>query len=441
MSQDTHSLGRRQFAKLGAGLLGVAGLGGITAAESTDRFIVKRNDGAIDGTVVYDLSEIGYAVVRSSESRLEDSAGVKSFAPDTEFSFTNEPVQRGDADPSAEDEPFYPLQWDKQDLEIHEAHETTKGEGTRVSIIDTGVDAGHPDLEHAVNKELSRNFTGDGYGAGGPYGGYHGTHVGGIVAANDQNDTGVAGTAPETELVDLRVFSPSELASFANIVAAMVYSARVDCDAANLSLGAYPIPREGLGSFYGKLLNRVVTWVNSQGTLVVVAAGNDAADLQHDGPVISLPNEAPRAVSVAATGPIGFNWGDDGLEAPPESPAFYTNYGTNAVDLGAPGGDADLEAVADDVPGWYYDLVLNTISIPRFDEDGTYIGAIQTYDWLAGTSMAAPQVAGAAALVKSNNPDYNANEVRSALEDAAEVPDDYDKTYYGSGYLNVLDAL
>jgi subtilisin family serine protease len=64
-----------------------------------------------------------------------------------------------------------------------------------------------------------------------------------------------------------------------------------------------------------------------------------------------------------------------------------------------------------------------------------------SYSWVAGTSMAAPQVAGAAALVKSENPNYNANQVESALKRAAEVPDGYDKTYYGAGFLNIVDAL
>jgi subtilisin family serine protease len=55
--------------------------------------------------------------------------------------------------------------------------------------------------------------------------------------------------------------------------------------------------------------------------------------------------------------------------------------------------------------------------------------------------MAAPQVAGAAALVKSANPKYNANQVEAALKRAADVPAEYDKKFYGSGFLNILDAL
>ncbi|MFB6220458.1 MAG: S8 family serine peptidase [Halolamina sp.] len=433
------SVSRRTFTKLGGATLGISGLGGVVAAESSEQYIVKQHEtGTIDGEVVHDLSEVGYAVVRSTEDRLDASRGVESFAPDTEISFTNTPEKTREYEGEAADDDYYALQWDKQDLDISTAHETTKGEGTRVAVIDSGIDAGHPDLE--VNTDLSIDFTGDGLGVGVPGGGSHGTHVAGIVGAGTAGTTGVAGTAPATELVDFRVFSAFDGgATFGDVVAAMVYAARADCDVANLSLGAYPIPRQGLGSFYGGFLNKATTWVTKEGTLIVVAAGNDAADLQHDGDVISLPNEAAEAVSVSATGPIGFGWDAEDPE-PAESPAFYTNYGTNALNLGAPGGDADLDAIGTGVE-WYFDLVFNTVSYPTIDGDGNYAGASRGYGWKAGTSMAAPNVAGAAALVKSANPDYNANQVRTALEDAAEVPDGYGKEFYGAGYLNVVDAL
>jgi len=229
-------------------------------------------------------------------------------------------------------------------------------------------------------------------------------------------------------------------ASFGDILAAVVYSANVGADVANLSLGAYPVPRQGLGQFYGKVLNATMTYANKEGTLLVIAAGNGAANLQRDKNFISLPNEGAQAVSVAATGPIGYGW-DAGEEAPPESPAFYTNYGTNAITLGAPGGDADLGAIGTGVP-WFYDLVFNTV-FEYVDTDGDDEPDTQVpgYGWKAGTSMAAPNVAGAAALVKSVNPNYEANQVESALEEAADVPDGYDKAYYGAGYLNVTGAL
>jgi subtilisin family serine protease len=454
---------RRTFLKVSGAVLGGIATGStVVAGTRTDRFIVEtRGRKALQGLdVVHEMPGVDFAVVRGSEAELENARGVNDYAPDIEIELVGPDVNEKAPtveEASVEDEPYYPIQWDKQALDIPEAHETTKGEGSRIAIIDSGVAGGHPDL--VVNKDLSRNFTGDGLGTANPAGGYHGTHVGGIVAAQTDNETGVAGTAPETDLVDCRVFSTGPFASFADILAAVVYSANIDADAANLSLGAYPVPRNGFGDFYGKVLNRTMTYANKEGTLLVIAAGNDSADLQHDGRVcvedeegneecfaaISLPNEGAQAVSVSATGPIGFGWGDEGFEEPPESPAFYTNYGTNAIDLGAPGGDADLSAIGTGVP-WYLDLVFNTIAIPTYekDEDGNVTGIKDieyTYSWVAGTSMAAPQVAGAAALVKSENPNYTADQVESALKRAAEVPDGYDKTYYGAGFLNIVDAL
>jgi subtilisin family serine protease len=438
---------RRDILKVSGAALGGLAMGSTVAvAESTDRFIVELTGNTSasdlesdDVSVVHDLSQLGYAVVEGSESAL---SGVKgTVAPDLELSLSL-PTDRVDVDDastddeSATDEPFYALQWDKQVQNIPDAHETTRGEGARVSIIDTGVGASHPDLAHAVNEDLSRDFTGDGYGAPGPYGGYHGTHVAGIVAANDQNETGVVGSAPGAEIVDCRVFSPSTNAAFGDILAAVAYSAEIGCDAANLSLGAYPVPRQANGQFYGKVLNATMTYANSQGTLLTIATGNDGADLQHDKNVISLPVEGAQGCGVSATGPVGFGTDPDDLEEAMDSPANYTNYGTNAVTVSAPGGDYDPSFP----PLWYYDLVLNTISEPVYDADGNYLGANHTYSWVAGTSMAAPQVAGAAALLASEDPSLSANQIESVLKRSADDGTG-DKAYHGSGFIDPDGAL
>jgi subtilisin family serine protease len=455
MSKQT----RRTFLQFSGALLGGIAAGTtVTAATSPDRYLVDTA-GVSDFAgveVVHDLAAVNLAVVRGSEAQVErlgttyandlfyelqqpaDGQLVREYGA-TKNNGKGNGKAKGQAE-SATDESLYPLQWDKQALDVLAAHEVTRGEGARVAVIDSGVAAAHPDLEHAVNLDLSQDFTGDGYGAGVPAGGYHGTHVAGIIAANDQNEEGVVGTAPAAEIIDCRVFTPDEEgASFGDILAAIVYSAEIGCDAANLSLGAYPIPREGLGGFYGKSLNRTMTYANAQGTVLVISAGNDSADLQHDGDFISLPNEGAQAISVSATGPIGFGW-DAPDEAPPESPAFYTNYGTNAVTLGAPGGDADLDFTESEL-AWYYDLVLSTIAEPTFAGDGSYQGAEFSYGWAAGTSMAAPQVAGAVALYRSQYPDATTGDVEAALTSAASVPDGYDKAYYGAGVLDLVDAL
>ena len=441
---------RRTFLKVSGAVLGGIAVGTtVTAATRTDRFIVKTKGRADLSSleVVHEMPGVDYAVVRGGEKDVKKA--VSNYAPDIEIELNepdvNEEVPTFDAS-DYEGQPGDFLQWDKADLNVPEAHAVTEGEGSRVAVIDSGILETHPDLAGPLNLELSKNFTDDG-GDHNPVGGDdHGTHVAGIVAADNGGGIGVNGTAPKTDLVDCRVFS-GPFASFADILAAVVYSARVDADVANLSLGAYPIPRQGLGQFYGKVLNSVMTYANKEGTLLVIAAGNDAADLQHDKNFISLPNEGAQAVSVSATGPIGYGWDADGdgevsdFEEPPESPAFYTNFGTNAITLGAPGGDADLGAIGTGVP-WFYDLVFNTVfEYVDTDDDGESDTQVPGYGWKAGTSMAAPNVAGAAALVKSANPNYNANQVEAALKRAAEVPDEYDKAYYGSGYLNIVDAL
>ncbi|QSG16361.1 S8 family serine peptidase [Halapricum desulfuricans] len=443
---------RRDVLKVSGALLGGIALGTTaTAAASTDRYIVRTKGRGLPKSVevVHEMSGTDLAVVSGTEGALQSSKGVRGFAPDIEVEL-NEPSVNAEV-PSFdasdyEGQPGDFLQWDKAALNVPEAHETTEGEGTRVAVIDSGILETHPDLAGPLNLDLSRNFTDDG-GDHNPVGGDdHGTHVAGIVAADNGGGIGVNGTAPQTDLVDCRVFS-GPTASFADILAAVVYSANIGADVANLSLGAYPIPRQANGEFYGKVLNSAMTYANKEGTLLVIAAGNDSADLQHDKNFISLPNEGTQAVSVSATGPLGYGWDADGdgevtdLVAPPESPAFYTNYGTNAVTLAAPGGDADLDAIETDLP-WFNDLVFNTVfTYEDTDGDGEPDTQVPGYGWKAGTSMAAPNVAGAAALVKSANPNYNASQVESALKRAADVPEDYDKTFYGSGYLNILDAL
>jgi len=438
---------RRQFLTLSGGVLGGIAAGTtVTAATRSDRFIVqtrgKRTPRGLD--VVHEMPGVRFTVVEGSETDVRKSKAVKRYAPDVEIRLNEPDVNAETPTLDAADYEGQPgdlFQWDKADLNVPQAHEVTEGEGTRVSVIDSGVLETHPDLAGPLNLDLSRNFTGDG-GDHNPVGGDdHGTHVAGIIAADNGGGAGVNGTAPKTDLVDCRVFSAEGGAAFADILAAVVYSANVGADVANLSLGAYPVPRNDgqFGRFYGKVLNSTMTYANKEGTLLVVAAGNDSADLQHDGNVISLPNEGAQALSVAATGPIGYglSFDPEDLRSPPESPAFYTNYGTNAITLGAPGGDADtsLTDPIGGVPAYAYDLVFNTVFSV---DDGVQVPG---YGWKAGTSMAAPNVAGAAALVKSANPRYNANQVESALKRAADVPSGYEKAYYGSGYLNVVDAL
>jgi len=417
---------RRRFLQVSGTLLGGIAAGTtVTAAESTDRFIVtakklKRAERK-ELEVVHDLPEVGLAVVSGDESVLASSKA--DYAPDLTYTLDQPAAPTGlDDVQDTLDEPLLPLQWDKLATGVPSAHGVSTGEGARISIIDTGVDPVHPDLTDRIDVAASKNFTDD----GGSFAdqGFHGTHVAGIAAAGNDGEEGIVGVAPDAEIVACRVFpgGTDAGASFGDIVAAVVHSVDVGADVANLSLGAYPVPREELGSFYGGVLNKTMTFANKEGTLIVAAAGNDSADLQHDGKVISLPNEAAQVMSVSATGTVGYDPTSDEFapDEPASTPAPYTNYGTNAIDVSAPGGNTDGTAA-----DWVYSTVPTYLDLPR------------PYGYLPGTSMAAPQVAGTAALLASQG--LKTNQIESTIQRTADRK--RPKEFHGAGFLNVDAAV
>lgn len=257
------------------------------------------------------------------------------------------------------------------------------------------------------------------------------------MAANASNQIGVAGTAPDTELVDCRIFSPDTgQATLGNVLAAIAYSARIGTDVANLSVDATVKRLSQKSRFYFHLFNKVTEYAERHGTLVVAAAGNSGLNLRKNTGTRLLPAEASGVLTVSATGPIGFDHGSSGLEKPFNTPAFYTNYGRGIIDIAAPGGNFSRQFPHD----WFYDMVLNTSAFASIS-NGKIVNTFYGYGWFAGTSMAAPQVSGAAALVKSENPQYNPRQVRETLERSASTDYPGNKAYYGLGVIAPNSAL
>lgn len=344
-------------------------------------------------------------------------------------------------------------------------------------------DASHPDLPN-VRADFSRNFTDDGQGPG-PLNGDHGTHAAGTAAAVD-NDLGVVGIAPSAELVSLRVFSGLS-ASFSDIIAAVVYGATSNseggagCDVLNLSLGTPPLlpvakPPDEIDAGDDPDGDRPITPINASdlavqvnaisaagtfatnsGSLPVASAGNDGVNLDRvygdqidveldsgttvsfDGSTVVLPAEATDFMSIGAAGPIGFGWPLGPLsedvapgitiekpiqtELPSEEPANYTNYGADAIDVIAGGGNVDTDAIDQGV-SWFYDLVFST-AIGNLKPDAPEDIRLDTYEpdyaWKAGTSFAAPNVAGFAALLVGENPDAAPTAIRERIESSAQL--------------------
>jgi subtilisin family serine protease len=397
-------------------LQGIAGTGlamgaiGVGSAQSTETYVVTGgSSGSIESagfSVTRELADGSVLLVSGpadAEDDLDSVSGVNGVTPNFEVEFA-EPVETGPE--TTEDAAFTDLQWDKEITDTFEAHDHATGTGTRIVIADTGVDGTHPDLESNFNDELSVSFVNGGEEA--PHigdSGDHGTHVAGTAAAT--GDVGVTGTAPNAELVSVRVLGPDS-SSFADVLAGADYAAEIGADVANFSLGAGPFPPQANSDGTRVAVQRVMQDAARRGTVSTVSAGNAETNLQQGG-LFYLPGTVQGVMTVSATGP------DDEL-------AFYSNFGTNEIEVGAPGGG---RASADETET--EDTVLSTVP--------------GGYDWFAGTSMAAPQVAGLVSLVRELDAEMNANQVESAIAHGAELARGRSSPELGAGRINVLNTV
>ncbi|ELY61553.1 peptidase S8 and S53 subtilisin kexin sedolisin [Natronococcus amylolyticus DSM 10524] len=404
-------------------------IGAGSAGSSTTYVVTGGSRGRLEDagfSVTRELADGSVSIVSGpadAEDDLDSVSGVSGVTENFEVEFAD-PVERAEPQ-TTDDAAFTEKQWDKEITDTFEAHDYATGEGTRIVIADTGVDGTHPDLEDNFNEELSVSFVNEGEEA--PHigdSGDHGTHVAGTAAAT--GDVGVTGTAPDAEIVSVRVLGPDS-SSFADILAGAEYAATIGADVANYSLGAAPQPAEANSEGLRVAVQQVMQDVARRGTLSTTSAGNDAVDLQQgqsrweitddDGEVVDviydnwhyLPGTVQGAVTVSASGP------DDGLSS-------YSNYGTNAIEVGAPGGGR-----ADPNENEEEDLVYSTVP--------------GGYAWFAGTSMAAPQVAGLIALVRELEPEMNANQVENNIAHGAELVNGQSSPEFGAGRINALNTV
>ncbi|WP_331234678.1 S8 family peptidase [Natronorarus salvus] len=397
--------------------IGAAGVGltfaGSTSAGGEGTYIVstggngaRRNLERAGFDVTRELAGGSVLIVSGPANAEEDAnvGGVDAVTPNFEVNLA-EPFAE---DHTTGDAEFTENQWDKEITDTFEAHHHATGEGSRIVIADTGVDGTHHDLEGNFNEDLSLSFINGGQEA--PHSGDsgdHGTHVAGTAAATGAE--GVTGTAPDAELVSVRVLGPDS-SSFADVLAGADYAAEIGADAANFSLGAGPFPSEANPDGTRVAVQRVMQDAARRGTVSTVSSGNAETNLQQGG-LFYLPGTVQGVMTVSASGP-----GDD--------LAFYSNYGTNEIEVGAPGGGRETleETVIPD------DLVFST------EPDATY-------GWKAGTSMAAPQVAGLVALVRELEPIMNANRVENAIAHGAELVDGRSSLEFGAGRINALNTV
>lgn len=322
---------------------------------------------------------------------------------------------------------------------------------TRVAIVDTGIDYGHREIRTLVDLAASRSFANliVGVADGVPEvsvpiepqlpvdspfmdNHFHGTHVASTVASNNIS---VASIAPDVTLIAVKVLSMTGSGSFESVSSGILYAAdSANADVINMSLGAEVEPsQEGVPALL-ELMKRVIHEAEKQGTIVISAAGNSGLNLDV-GTVVATPCEQ-STVCVSATGPL--------LQQNFDQPATYTNFGITAIEVAAPGGNADPN---DDSKYQTEDLIIGACS--RRASDQTLVvcrtntdGGVYFYAYAAGTSMATPHVAAEAAMIKSYNPTLSPAGIRTRiLSTADDIGAKGRDVYSNYGRINVARAL
>ena len=258
----------------------------------------------------------------------------------------------------ASDDPFFDDQWNLAQIRAPEAWESATGAGVTIGIVDTGVDAGHPDLRAKI--DLMATCIGgpcvDGSAADG-HG--HGTVVAGIAAAVTGNGRGVAGVAPDARLIIAKAVDDKGRASVEDINNGIRWAVDHGARVVNLSLGD---PNFLLVSLLGTPLRPGIEYAWSHNAIPVLASGNENLGLLDLG---SSNYGSLNAMVVGATD-------KNNAIASYSSPIGSAKWG-----IVAPGGSSGGRGV---------------------DVLSTYPGG---YGWAAGTSMAAPHVSGALAVLLS----------------------------------------
>ncbi|WP_344325456.1 S8 family peptidase [Streptomyces macrosporus] len=276
------------------------------------------------------------------------------------------------------------------------------GKGVTIAVLDTGIDTTHPDFAGQVVGQ--RNFSAakdakDRYG--------HGTHVASIAAGSGAKSKGkYRGVAPGAKLLNAKVLDDDGYGTTSEIIAGMEWAVAQGAEVLNLSLGDYDTPE------VDPMEDAVNRLSKDSGALFVIAAGNEGP-----GPsTIGTPGSADAALTVGAVdkqdrlaefSSVGPRVGDGGLKP----------------DLTAPGVDIGAAAAKGSV----------------VEQEGEKVA--DGYVAISGTSMATPHVAGAAALLAQQHPDWTGERIKAALTASTEPGPGHTAFQQGSGRADVAKAI
>lgn len=377
-------------------------------ADGSLDLIVVRN--VNDAPVIDSAHLSSNSELVSTLTKLKNDPTVVAIEPDRQVHLMSAPLSAP---------PYFSSQWGLGAVGSDAASVSTSTQGASVivAVVDSGVDAGNPDLSGKVmdgvdyrdgisylnnsgtlidhctsytDQVPAANQTHADFGKYDPNG--HGTHVAGIIASNG---IGVRSVAPQAIIMPVRVISPQGTGDMADVACGIIYAAEHGAKVINLSIVA---------TQDSPALNAAVAYAISKGLVVVAAAGNGGPSA-----LPSFPAAYPNVIGVGAVDQYG-------------AIANFSNNG-DYVDVVAPGVDIWSTCTS---PG----TVCTTT-------DGD-----PNYESLSGTSMATPFVSGLAALIFAMDPHLNNSDVEgiitsSAVDKGATGKDQI----YGFGLINAPAAV
>ena len=305
-------------------------------------------------------------------------------------------------------DPYYEqYQWNLVNINMEAAWDMETGlEEVIVAVVDTGVIPDHPDLEGNLLQGADfvggeRSYPVEQYTktdddptdeTGRELGGSHGTHVAGIIGAVTNNHLGIAGISWDVSILPVRALKQTGGSSW-DVAEGIYYAVDQGADIINLSLG---------GNNYSNLQHEAIKHALAEEVTVVAASGNEGRDN------VYYPAAFSETIAVGAV--------DSSNQK-----THYSNYGSE-IDLVAPGGG-------------YGESIYSTWG---YYENRT---TEASYAGMVGTSMAAPHVSGAAALLTASGRGQPEEIRRTLVETALPIGTGNELNYYGSGLLDVYAAL
>lgn len=358
--------------------------------ENTGDIIVKYKEGR-EKQAEYSISSMGMEEVQQSDNGVslytvqpgEDLLQVVAELeqnPAVEYAEPNHEYTVFSSDHDADTDEYFSQQWALENIKAKTAWEKIKGTGgtVTVAVVDTGVDASHPDLanrvvsgENLAEKKADGTLYPENRDSNDDNG--HGTQVAGVISAIYHNQIGIAGAAgaADVKIYPVKVMNDKGAGTAFDIAKGIQHAAEQNVDIINLSLGG----------MYSKTVDQAVKYAQNKGILVVAAAGNSATNVDY-----VYPAALPDVVTVGA------------ITETKDKIATFSNQGS-AIDVVAPG---------------------ERIRTTTIKEKGTFGNDSNGYyTEVNGTSFAAPYVAAVAALYKLQNTNASALEIASAITGAA----------------------